>query len=232
MSTLLLNGCSFTKFWFPNRLDKIFLKALGCDSVRNIAVNGSSFQRSMRTTIEWIAQNGDPSFVIVPITFLSRWELAIGDKDDILEGTWFPINGIELNYKDVNKSVDIDRIKKLLELYYGSIPDIRTHWDKGFTEIIALSSFLEKRKINYLMFDMCNNFEKKHLKGYKGFEKIKLIEQNKKIINLFDFCGNKHMWNSMNDQEKQNTDPLSHHHAAYQYIFLENYLINYLQSQR
>jgi len=230
MSTLLLNGCSFTKCWQPT---KNFLKILNCDTIKNIAVDGSSFQRSVRTTIEWVAQNGNPSFVIIPITFTHRWELAIGNKDNDIEGSWIPIQRKEfLNKNKISNLVDFKKLENLIDLYYGSIPDIKTYWDQCFTNIISISSFLQNQKNNYLLFDICNNFVKKHLKGYKGFEKIKLIEQNKKIIDLFNFCGNKHMWNSMNDQEKQNTDSLSHHHNAYQYSFLENYLINYLQSQR
>lgn len=233
MSILLLNGCSFTKNWMPYKSEKILLKALGCDSVRNIAVHGSSFQRSVRTTIEWIAQHGNPDFVIIPITFAQRWEMAVGKKDHDLEGTWIPMQSkdsfVEENISDL---LDFKQLKKLLDLYQGSIPDIRHTWDQCFTNVISLASFLEQRKINYLMFDMCNNFEKKHLANYKGFEKIKLIEQNKKIIDLFNFCGNRYMWDSMTEEEKNKTDPYAHHHHYVQYDHLEKKLINYLQSQR
>ena len=66
-----------------------------------------------------------------------------------------------------------------------------------FTEIIMLSGWLESNKVNYLMFDMCNDFEYQHIKNLKAFEKVKLIKGNKKIMDLFSFCGNKFMAESM-----------------------------------
>jgi hypothetical protein len=74
---------------------------------------------------------------------------------------------------------------------------------------------------------MCNNFEMNHLKGYKGFEKIKLIDNNKKIIDLFGFCGNKYMYQNVKDKNKNKIDPLMHHHSDKEYKDLENYLFNY-----
>jgi hypothetical protein len=112
-----------------------------------------------------------------------------------------------LDEKKISQLIDFKKLEKLTELYYGSIPDIRTYWDSCFTDLILLSSFLEQTKINYLIFDMCNNFEINHLEGYKGFEKIKLIEKNKKIIDLFKFCGNHYMWQSMNEENKKSIDP-------------------------
>ena len=80
------------------------------------------------------------------------------------------------------------------------------------------------------MFDMCNQFERKHLKGYKGFEKIKFIEQNKNIIDLFSFCGNRFMWESLPDADKKQIDKTLYHHKASQYHVLEKYLLNYINS--
>ena len=119
--------------------------------------------------------------------------------------------------------------KSLLENYYSIIPDIRTHWDKGFTELILLSSFLEQRKIKYLMFDMCNDFDEKHLVNFKGFAKLDLIKNNKNIIDLTVFCGNRFMWNTLDVIQKQKIDPTAHHHNKIQYTQLEKYLLNYLR---
>ena len=88
MKTLLLNGCSFGHRWHPS---KEFVNALGCDKTKNISKVATSFQRTCRSTIEWIAINGNPSFVVVPITFSHRWELAIGNSQDDIDGNWFPM---------------------------------------------------------------------------------------------------------------------------------------------
>jgi hypothetical protein len=178
--------------------------------------------------VEWIAQNGNPSFVVIPITFAHRWELAISKTEDLIDGAWFPLQRKELidAHKNALRSdVDVDKLKNMLDLYYGSIPTINTHWDKIFTEIIMLSSFLEQKNIKYLFFDMCNQFDKKHIKGYKGFDKVKLIESNKNIVDLFNFCGNRYMCNSIDDN---NNVDVNTHHAPEQYKHLENYLLTYI----
>jgi len=225
MSTLLINGCSFARCWNPSNE---FLKSLSCDQVINLGKKGGSLQRVVRTTVEWIAQNGPPAMVIITIPPTTRWELSIAKNEDDVDGTWYPMQIKEyLDEKKISTLVDFKKLEKLTELYYGSIPDIRTYWDSCFTDLILLSSFLEQTKINHLIFDMCNNFEIKHLKGYKGFEKIKLINNNKKIIDLFEFCGNKYMYEMIKDKNKNEIDPFMYHHSNKEYKDLENYLLNY-----
>ena len=227
MKTLLVNGCSFGECWTPS--DE-FVKALGCEQLVNLSKGGTSFQRTCRSTIEWIAQNGNPEFVIVPITFAHRWELALSNNEDKIDGSWLPLQRKEFldAYKDqLHRDVSMNKLKDMVELYYGSIPTIKTYWDKLFSEVIMLSSFLESKKIRHLFFDMCNEFDKKHLKGYKGFDKLRLIQSNKNVIDLFKFCGNRHMWDSMEDKDNVH---FNIHHAPDQYKHLENYLLKYINT--
>lgn len=184
--------------------------------------------RVVRSTIEWIAQNDAPNFIIIPIPLSSRWELSISNVEDIVDGTWYPMQIKQyIEKKNISNLIDFDKLEKLVELYHSSIPDVRTYWDRCFTDIISLSCFLEQNKINYLMFDMCNDFSMHHLANCKGFEKINCIKENKKIIDLFNFCGNHFMWNSMNKENKKEIDPLMHHHADQEYQQLEKYLLDY-----
>ena len=225
MKTLLINGCSFGECWTPS---DNFVKKLGCDNVTNISKVATGFQRTCRTTVEWISQNDNPTFVIIPITFSHRWELAVSNEEDDLDGSWFPIQRKELidDIKvDLSTDVSMNKLKQLVDLYYGCIPTIKTYWDKLFTEIILLASFLENRKVKYLFFDMCNEFDKKHIKGYKGFNKLKMIKENKNIIDIFGFCGNRYMWTTMKNKEQ--TD-FNIHHAPEQYLELEKYILDYV----
>ena len=73
--------------------------------------------------------------------------------------------------------------------------------------------------------EMCNEFDKKHIKGYKGFNKLKMIKENKNIIDIFGFCGNRYMWTTMKNKEQ--TD-LNIHHAPEQYLELEKYILDYV----
>ena len=75
---------------------------------------------------------------------------------------------------------------------------------------------------------MCNNFQKKHINDYKGFDKLKIIESNKNIIDLFNFCGNRHMFDNLPESKQRDLDPFMHHHDNKQYLALEKYLIDYL----
>ena len=226
--TLLVNGCSFTECWAPS-LE--FIEKLNCKDYINLGKGGTSFQRTVRSTIEWMAQNGNPSYVIIPITFAHRWELALNSDEDPIDGSWVPLQNSNYMSEKYNlQSTTLNRLKKLVDNYYSIIPTIKTYWDKIFMDIIVFSSFLENRKIPYLMFDMCNQFDHTHLNNYKGFEKIKFIEQNKNIIDLFSFCGNCFMWESLPDADKQQIDKVLYHHNAPQYQILEKYLLNYINS--
>ena len=228
MKTLLINGCSFGECWTPS--DK-FVKALGCDNVVNISKTAVSVQRTLRSTIEWIAQNGNPHYVITPITFAHRWELAVNKNEDKIDGFGISIHIPELlEAKDrkLHPDVDKNRLSAMIESYYALSPTIRSFWDKLFTDVLCLSSFLENRNIKHLIFDMCNDFDMTHIASYQGFEKLKLLEQNKSVLDLFGFCGNKYMWDSLKDKEKID---FNMHHAPEQYLILENFLLKYIEKQ-
>ena len=222
MKTLLLNGCSFGECWTPTQG---FVQSLGCDHTANISKMGTSFNRTCRSTIEWIAQNGNPEFAIIPITFSHRWEMAIARDDEQIEGTWFPIqmpSVLETVPDNIDRNIDIDKLKQMIENYHALIPNIRTYWDRIFTDVIMLSGFLHSRSIKHLVFDMCNEFNKEHIQGFNGFDKIRTIEENKNILDLFSFCGNRYMWNTMPDKESHD---FNMHHGAEQYKALEKHLL-------
>ena len=112
MKTLLLNGCSYGKCWTPS--DK-FVSSLGCDTHVNISKYATSFQRSCRTTIEWIAKNGKPEYVIIPMTFAHRWELSLSYVDEELDGGWIPLqNSNYLRDEFELHPNSFDDIKKLV----------------------------------------------------------------------------------------------------------------------
>ena len=228
LKKLLFNGCSFVWSW---QLSDKLIQYVGCDKVVNLGKSGTSFQRTVRSTIEWISQNGNPSFVMIPITYAHRWELALNMDEDEIDGSWLPLQNSNFlsdsyNLTDSSKK----EIKKLCEQYYKVIPTVKTYWDKLFTEIIILAGFLDQNQIPYLMWDMCNGFNKQHIKGYKGFNKIKLIEENKRIIDLWEFCGNSFMWNTLPEDVKKDTPEFAHHHESEQHRQLEKYIIEYLNT--
>lgn len=232
MKTLFINGCSFGECWTPSQE---FVTMLGCDNVTNLSKVATSFQRTCRSTVEWIAQNGNPSFVVIPITFAHRWELALSQDEDDIDGSWVPLQVSKHLPEKINlHDTSLNDVKKLVDLYYKVIPTIKSYWDKMFTDIITFSAFLEKQKINYLMWDMCNGFDKEHLniniEPYKAFRKIDLISQNPRIIDIWKFCGNRYMRETMPEDLRQKTPEFGHHHDSIRYKELEKYIIGYLNN--
>ena len=233
MKTLFINGCSFGTHWTNPSPE--FVAALDCDNVINLSKDGTSFQRACRSTIEWIAQNGNPQMVLIPITFSHRWELALNKEEDDIDGSWVPLQNSNYLSDTYNlQDSSIDDLRLLVDQYYKMIPTIKTYWDKMFTDIITFSAFLEKQKINYLMWDMCNGFDKEHLninlKPYKAFRKIDLISQNPRIIDIWKFCGNRYMRETMPEDLRQKTAEFAHHHDSIRYKELEKYIIGYLNN--
>ena len=218
-----MNGCSYTAIWQPSEK---FINALGCDKVKNISMHGGSFQRVCRSTIEYFAKNPKPKFVLIPITFSYRWELAVGNRNDDIEGNWLPMRtNNNLKQEQLAQDVSVSKLNDMIENYYSCIPEDVSFLDKMFTDIIMLSAFLEKQGVPYLMFDMCNGFDREDLKNFKGMDKLSLIESNKNIVDLFTFCGNRYMWSQLTDAQQKKADKTTHHHASLAYHILEKHII-------
>ena len=196
--TMILNGCSYGEVWedFPGV---------------NLSKGGGSFIRSIRTTMEWIVRNNTkPSYVFIPITHVSRFEKSYIMKQNIpVEGSYFT------NTPDDYATYT----SKLSDSCY-------MQWDYAFMNIIMFSSWLEQQKIKYLFWDQCNMFDKKHIRGFNGMEKLKLVEQNKRIIPLFEFCGNQYMYENegkwFDDDIKY--EPSMRHYKNESYVILKDYL--------
>ena len=232
MNTLFINGCSFGHIWKPTMN---FVKQVNCDKFENISRPGTGFQRTLRTTIEWVAQNGNPSMVVIPITFSHRWEMPVSldNKVDPLDGIWIPLQVNSTMENDKYQKIDLghnkEKIKKINDLYHGLIANTIGYWDKLFTEIISLCAFLDQRKIPYLMWDMCNNFDESLLVDHSFVQKAQLIKQNKKVINIFSFCGNKYMWRL---KERDIGEPFNQHWGSEEYKGLESYILQYVHDNQ
>jgi len=231
MKTLVINGCSFGQVWNPSME---FLQELGCDVVVNLSKPGTSFQRTCRSTVEWVAQHGSPDFVMIPITYAHRWELPAGDgtKFDNIDGNWIPVQTPKA--MQGNKSAEIrqkygqNKLHELSRLYYELIPFTTGYWDKLFMEIVLLCDFLQQRNIPYLMWDMCNDFDPKILIDHPHIQKAKIIQKNRRVIDIFSFCGNKHMWRS---KGAPHDEDFNQHHLPQEYRILEKYLVNYIDER-
>lgn len=233
MRTLLLNGCSFGQCWTPSQN---FVQELGCDTVVNLSKVATSVQRTCRSTVEWIAQNGNPAFVIIPITYVARVEMPTAkcDKWDDIDGNWVPVqeNGrLPADAHDLRRNikmnVDHDKLISFYKQYHRLVHSTIGYVDKVLTEIITLGGFLESRQIPYLMFDMCNEFDEQLIYQHPHVNKVKLAIANKRIMDLFKFCGNRYMYLLKGGNAGE---PFNEHHKTEEYLGLETHILEYLRS--
>ena len=79
---LVVSGCSYGTVYsdISAELKKLF----NVDEIINLSNLGGSPDRQMRVVIEWIAQNGNPDMVIMPVSYAYRFDLPIAEKLDPL----------------------------------------------------------------------------------------------------------------------------------------------------
>jgi len=178
--TVLLNGCSYGCAWqsFPGV---------------NLSMPGGSFYRSVRTTVEYAALYGAPDAVLVPITFIDRDEYASEiAQDKPIEGPYASSATVQ-ELRQLNEAFNC-----LHDTNYGA-------WDRFFLQLVLFCAWLDQNNIKYLMWDSCNRFDRQHIQGYRAVEKLRYVEQNPGVIDLFRFCANQYM----HEQGAQSRDPLS-----------------------
>ena len=208
---ILLNGCSYGKAWlsFPGI---------------NLSISGGSFDRSIRTTVEYIATNPKPDAVLIPITFVERSEFIVHPEND---------NPIEGPY---TSSAWDPELKKLQFDYCDIANTSNDFMDKFFVKLITFKGWLQSQNIPYLFWNSCNLFEdfKKEVYNSKSIKKIKLIEDDPGVINLFEFTSNLYLYNNQGsyDSNDSNIIPEYRHYenSAYEKI-LKPYLQNYIKEK-
>ena len=196
--TCLLNGCSYGVAWssFPGV---------------NLSKAGGSFNRSIRTTMEWIAVNGKPSYVFIPISSCARFELSRIAVDSPIEGAY--VTGRE----------HYDILARISDSCYMT-------WDYMFMNIIMFSSWLEQQDIPYLMWDQCNNFDRIHIREFKAVKKLRWVEENSRVIDLFGFCGNLYMHEN-GAALLDSKNPTINHYEDKDYSILKAYLDAYIKEK-
>jgi len=202
----LLNGCSYGAAWtsFPGI---------------NISIGGGSFYRSVRTTMEFCATFGNPSAVLIPITFIGRDEyITTGGADRLIEGP----------YTESNSTEEL----RLLNIAFQMLDpiDYAAH-DKFYVGIAMFSSWLEQQQIPYLMWNQCNKLEREHALDRHAVNKLKYVTENKNIIDIFDFCANEYIHQNGGQLDDASTNiPQYTHYTAPEYsTILAPFLNNYIQ---
>jgi len=201
---MILNGCSYPENWhsFPGK---------------NLSLWGTGYDRAFRTTIEYCASYGKPSYVFLAIPFIHRTEFVFDiHNDKLIEGPY------EHSQQNDELADFIFRFQAKSNTEYGM-------FDTFITRLIMFSSFLELHKIPYLIWNQCNLFDETEYRSYNAINKIKYIDNNLRIINLFEFNANEYLYNKGAPLEPGTDCYNSHYDDKYWEEHLKPYLASYLE---
>ena len=86
---LVVNGDSYMEAYAKGGGHTDLANQLGIAQSHSLAIGGSANSRLIRTTLKHSYASAQPTFYILGIGFISRWEVAILDaKDNAFEGRW------------------------------------------------------------------------------------------------------------------------------------------------
>ena len=189
----------------------------GVDEVMNLSEVGASPDRQIRVVIEWIAQNGKPDVVLMPVSHYNRFDLPIAKNLDPLHNlhhrmTWQGIPFAK-NGNNINDLIDADTLETFLKTGAMVHQIEHTIHDYLFVKLITFQSYLQANDIRHLIFDTGNYYEKLWMKylsidnennsGYQpGMKKRVMVENCPGIYKFFSFCSNAWMYENCVEDKK------------------------------
>ena len=184
---LVVNGCSYMEAFSGGNGHVDLAQRLGIDSADTLAIGGSANSRIIRTTLKHSYLTTEPTFYIMGLTFINRWELPILQEDDrnpSFEGRWCNPQNQEFSNRyehfwDRTQSERFVDIKLKTEVY--SMLD-RTE-DLMYNMLAAMES-LQSRGHKVLVYQQADNGYHMHL----GHPRLKLLSNNPNIIGGFKWC--------------------------------------------
>ena len=143
-SNLVVNGCSYMEAYASGNGHGHLADLLGIPNSATLAIGGSANTRIIRTTLKHSYQTTEPTFYVLGLSFLSRLEIPILERQPEFEGRWTnPQNQqfrsdwqygwtdkdteqfVELKLKSEFDSV-LDRLEDLMYRVLSMIADLRS----------------------------------------------------------------------------------------------------------
>ena len=202
---LVVSGCSYGTVYSDISIE--LKKLFNVDEIINLSNLGGSPDRQMRAVIEWIAQNGNPDMVIMPVSYAYRFDLPIAEKLDPLHNKHYRcVWHMDLD-KNFGTAKPIDeKYRSTLQTYLKTGAMIHENeypaHDNLFTRLLTFQAYLELNKINHLIFDTGNYYSATLKENQPGMQKKSLVEKCKGIYKFFTFCSNVWMYEQLSDKEK------------------------------
>ena len=224
---IFINGDSFSALNPSFKVYSDHLKELLDTDVINYAVPGSSNHRILRTTLDFIIENGFDYYFIIALSYVSRREV------------WYN-NGWHEKIKDLNKDNPVKLITEsfviddiintsLINKQEFLTRNINQELIYLYKDLWLLQNLLINNNSNYLIFSGANNTDRADIEWdiIKNQPMYKILKEDKNIIDLYLF--NIPTWAKNNNiQIKPTGHLLKDGHKIFADYLKDNYIKNFL----
>ena len=239
MKTILISGCSYSEIFSNVDLQDYIKEKFDIENIVNLSHSGSSVDRQIKVVIEWLSNNPFPELVLMPLTHIERYDDSVSSEfvpgiayDESLCVSMDPFPSKEQLNQRFPSRVDLHTVNNLLKYKTLAYNDTSA-FNNFITKIITFSGWLQSKKIKHLLFNMCNKFDEQRLSRIK---KQLFLKDNKNIIDIYKFIGNKFMYDNLTD-DLRNKEKIStlgcytHHYGSESNKSLIDYLNSYIIRQ-
>lgn len=233
MKHFVLNGCSYAHYWHSwNQL----ASRLGAETSINLARPGSSNDRILRTTFEYVLNNPQTDFVLIMLTFNARYEAPWRINRGSIEGSWLTYTpmGVTMNWRDDEPDIDLSTVARYIEDKFKYDHNM-AYTEKTLNHLLLLTNWFKSHNIDYCVFNTCDEVYTtagfNSIPTYKS--KLDLVAMDPNIIDLRNFISNQWMYDNgaQIPESEQHVEPKSVHYAADGYTMLSDYIYNYINDK-
>jgi hypothetical protein len=233
---LIVNGDSYMAAYAEGLGHNDLAQTLGIESARSLAIGGSANSRLIRTTLKHSYSITKPTFYVLGVGFISRWEVPIMEPsrdvlhDNTFEGRW--TNPQNQDYADRWQYRWTEKeTRQLIELKLMSdMFSILDRMEDLMYNLLSLSESLHSRGHKVLMYQQADNIYQEFL----NHPRLKLLKNNPVFVDGLE-------WRAVPWQLKNGVPPMAYGTEIYQvpddlrhpqpgcHAPLNNFLVDYIK---
>lgn len=189
---ILINGDSYSAE--PEAYSSYLRKKLNIP-VTNLSIRGSSNDRIVRSTIEYLLKTQTKKLVIIGFSFITREETYWSDADNLLYDN--------SKFFTLEKLLELKSFKHLRDRIL--ILDMNKYVIDFYMNVFLLSQFLKNNDIPYYFFSAANNEDHEDIEWdyVNSLEIVKKVNEDSMIENLCSF--NIPKWAKINNFKTEKT---------------------------
>ena len=180
---LVVNGCSYMEAYAQGNGHVDLAERLGIATSESLAIGGSANTRIIRTTLKHSYQTTQPTFYVLGMTFLSRLEIPILERQSEFEGRWTNPQNQQFakdwqhnwNQDDTEKFIDL----KLKNEFYS----ILDRTEDLMYRILTMISDLHSRGHRVLVYQQADNLYHTHLDNLR----LQLFKSTPAIVDGYNW---------------------------------------------